>query len=93
MKFGTSGLRGLVQDIEGKTAAVYATAFARHLVASGSSKLGDRIFIGGDHRPSSPDIAATCIGALAVQGWCRSTAGRCPRLPLHCLPYRRAVHR
>lgn len=68
MKFGTSGLRGLVEDIEGETAAVYATAFACHLLARGFSRLGDRIFIGVDHRPSSPDIAATCIGALARAG-------------------------
>lgn len=78
MKFGTSGLRGLVEDIEGVTAAVYATAFARHLVASGSSKLGDLIFIGGDHRPSSPDIAATCIGALARAGLVPIDCGALP---------------
>lgn len=78
MKFGTSGLRGLVEDIEGMTAAVYATAFARHLVAGGFSRTGDRIFIGGDHRPSSPHIAATCIGALSRAGFVPINCGVLP---------------
>ncbi|MEB2847469.1 phosphomannomutase [Rhizobiales bacterium RZME27] len=68
MKFGTSGLRGLVTDLQGRSSALYATAFAKHLLEKGFSKPGDRIFVGGDYRPSSPDIAATCIGALARAG-------------------------
>ncbi len=68
MKFGTSGLRGLVTDLQGHASALYATAFARHLLNAGLAKAGDRIFVAGDYRPSSPDIAATCIGALARAG-------------------------
>lgn len=68
MKFGTSGLRGLVTELQGHASALYATAFARHLLGSGLTKSGDRIFVAGDYRPSSPDIAATCIGALARAG-------------------------
>lgn len=68
MKFGTSGLRGLVADLQGCASAVYATAFARHLLYAKLAKPGDRIFIAADYRPSSPDIAATCIGALARAG-------------------------
>jgi phosphomannomutase len=69
MKFGTSGLRGLVTDLEGHISALYATAFARHLLEAGLAQRTDRIFVGGDHRPSSPDIAATCIGALQRAGF------------------------
>lgn len=69
MKFGTSGLRGLVTDLEGHASALYASAFATHLVTAGFAKPGDRIFVGMDHRPSSPDIAATCIGALQRTGF------------------------
>ncbi|UHS62055.1 phosphomannomutase [Agrobacterium vaccinii] len=68
LKFGTSGLRGLSQDLKGKASAIYATAFARHLLASGQAKAGDPILIGQDFRDSSPDIAETCIGALAAAG-------------------------
>ncbi len=68
LKFGTSGLRGLSQDLKGKASAIYATAFARHLLASGQAKAGDPILIGQDFRDSSPDIAQTCIGALEAAG-------------------------
>ncbi|MCS4091852.1 phosphomannomutase [Rhizobium sp. BK176] len=68
MKFGTSGLRGLVTDLQGHASALYSTAFARHLLHTGLAKAGDRIFVAGDYRPSSPDIVATCIGALARAG-------------------------
>lgn len=68
MKFGTSGLRGLVTDLQGHAAALYATAFARHLLDAGLAMARDPIFVAGDYRPSSPDIVATCIGALARAG-------------------------
>lgn len=68
LKFGTSGLRGLSIDLQGKASAIYATAFARHLLSSGLSKKGDPILIGRDFRDSSPDVSATCIGALKAAG-------------------------
>lgn len=68
MKFGTSGLRGLVTDLEGRASALYAQAFALHLIRSGLAKAGDHVLIGRDFRPSSPSIAATCIGALQRAG-------------------------
>jgi phosphomannomutase len=78
MKFGTSGLRGLVSDLQGYTSALYATAFARYLIESGSSKPGDQIFVAGDYRPSSPDISATCIGALQRSELCPIDCGAIP---------------
>ncbi|OLP59305.1 phosphomannomutase [Xaviernesmea oryzae] len=68
MKFGTSGLRGLVEDLEGQPAALYATAFARMLLGAGKIKAGDAILIGRDFRDSSPKIAAICAGALSRAG-------------------------
>jgi len=68
MKFGTSGLRGLVTELEGHASALYATAFARHLLETGMAKAGDEIYVAGDFRPSSPSIAGTCIAALAASG-------------------------
>lgn len=78
MKFGTSGLRGLVIDLQGHTSALYATAFAKHLLDAGYAKPGDRIYVAGDYRPSSPDIAATCIGALARAGLTPIDCGAIP---------------
>lgn len=78
MKFGTSGLRGLVTDLQGHASALYATAFARHLLAAGHAQTGDRIFVAGDYRPSSPDIATTCIGALKRAGLTPVDCGSLP---------------
>lgn len=68
LKFGTSGLRGLSTDLDGPAAAVYATAFARYLLASGQAKAGDPILIARDFRASSPSISAICVGALTRAG-------------------------
>lgn len=68
MKFGTSGLRGLVTDLEGRASALYSHAFAKHLISSGLAKTGDKVLVGRDLRPSSPSISATCIGALREAG-------------------------
>lgn len=82
MKFGTSGLRGLVVDLLGHPSQLYATAFAEHLLRNGIVQPGDRIFIGEDFRPSSPDIAAGCIGALQRAGL---KPVRCGALPTPAL--------
>jgi phosphomannomutase len=68
LKFGTSGLRGLSVDLKGRASALYATAYARHLLKSGHARLGDFILVGRDFRDSSPSVADTCIGALQRAG-------------------------
>lgn len=78
MKFGTSGLRGLVVDLEGRASALYATAFARHLLEAGLAKPGDPVLVGRDFRASSPGISATCIGALQRAGLCAIDCGAVP---------------
>lgn len=69
LKFGTSGLRGLSDELIGEPSARYARAFARHLIASGQAKSGDPILIARDFRQSSPEIAAVCSGALKSEGF------------------------
>ncbi|MFK0162637.1 phosphomannomutase [Rhizobium sp. NPDC090279] len=78
MKFGTSGLRGLSADLTGRASALYATAFARHLLKSGHAKPGDLILVGRDFRESSPAISATCIGALKRAGLTPIDCGTLP---------------
>jgi phosphomannomutase len=78
LKFGTSGLRGLSVDLNGRPSAVYATAFARHLQKSGLAKPGDLILIGRDFRDSSPEVAAICIGALERAGLVPIDCGTVP---------------
>lgn len=63
LKFGTSGLRGLVTDLLGWPSYAYASAFFRSVAAADS---GSRIVvIGRDLRDSSSSIAATVASAAA----------------------------
>lgn len=68
IKFGTSGLRGLANELLGGPAACFTAAFAQHLVACQKIKPGDEIAVGRDLRASSPDIALACMDALLEAG-------------------------
>ncbi|RYE54870.1 MAG: phosphomannomutase, partial [Hyphomicrobiales bacterium] len=68
LKFGTSGVRGLVVDLEGQPARRYVTAFIEHLKASGQMA-GGRVLVGYDLRPSGPAIAEDCLAAIAHAGF------------------------
>lgn len=60
--FGTSGARGLVEQMTPEVCYAYAAAFWQ---AVGS---GPCVVLGHDLRPSSPAIAAACAAALADAG-------------------------
>lgn len=68
LKFGTSGVRGLVTELEGQPARRYVAAFLRHVQASGQMA-GGRVLVGYDLRPSSPAIARDCLVAIAHAGF------------------------
>ncbi|QFY61010.1 phosphomannomutase [Rhizobium grahamii] len=78
MKFGTSGLRGLSEDLKGRASALYATAFGRHLLDSGLARPGDAILIARDFRDSSPEISANCVDALTSLGFKVADCGTLP---------------
>jgi len=67
LKFGTSGLRGLASDLVGNAARRYASAFARHNVATGQAGSG-RVYLARDYRESSPAIVADCAIAVRAAG-------------------------
>src|SRR5210317_1918142 len=62
VKFGTSGVRGLVEELTDKVCYAYAMAFWR---AAGA---GDRVVIGHDLRPSSPQMTLACMAAMRDLG-------------------------
>ena len=74
LKFGTSGLRGLVVDLQGPAARQWTSAFL--------SIIGDRssgeVLIGRDLRDSSPAIARDCADAACASGWRPLDAGALP---------------
>lgn len=93
LKFGTSGLRGLAVDLEGPAAALYATAFAHYLLATGQAKPDDTVLIARDFRASSPAISAIAAGALLRAGLKVLDCGTVPTpaLALHALATRSAA--
>lgn len=76
LKFGTSGLRGLVVDLLGPASYAYTRAFLDHLAATGAGER--RLLIGRDLRASSPSIAALCIAAARDAGWAALDCGAVP---------------
>ncbi|ODR83886.1 phosphomannomutase [Shewanella xiamenensis] len=64
--FGTSGARGLVTCFTDQVCAAFAQSFASVMQNSFSF---NRIAIGIDNRPSSPQMAAACASALKSMGY------------------------
>jgi phosphomannomutase len=79
LKFGTSGLRGLVTDLVGGPSYAYARAFFASVSAAGDNR---EVVVGRDLRVSSPTIAATVASAAAASGL---TAIDCGALPTPAL--------
>jgi phosphomannomutase len=64
VKFGTSGMRGLVSAMTPELCFAYALAFFKVMAAP----RGSRVAIGMDLRPSSSKIAAACAAAARHAG-------------------------
>jgi len=63
--FGTSGARGLVSQMTGEVCAAYTLAFIQGL---NLARPGQKIALGMDLRPSSPEIAQACIAGIHQAG-------------------------
>lgn len=63
--FGTSGARGLVSQMSGEVCAAYTLAFIQGL---NLARRGQRIALGMDLRPSSPEIAQACVAGIRQSG-------------------------
>lgn len=79
LKFGTSGLRGLVVELNGSPAFAYTRAFAEMLKDDGSAAASKNIvLVGRDLRESSPSIAQLCCAALHESGLVPLDCGALP---------------
>jgi phosphomannomutase len=79
LKFGTSGLRGLVTELNGVPAFAYTRAFAEMLKEDGSVEAAQgRVLVGRDLRDSSPGIAQLCCAALQEAGLVPLDCGALP---------------
>ncbi|RUW29914.1 phosphomannomutase [Mesorhizobium sp.] len=87
LKFGTSGLRGLVSELRGPPAFTYTAAFVRLLQGRGSLKAGSKVYVGRDLRTSSPEIAKLVHAAIAEAGLMPVDCGALPTPALALYAY------
>jgi len=78
LKFGTSGLRGLVTDLTGSTCQRYMAGFLKHMAAAHGLKPGSTVLVGYDLRASSPHIARTIMEATLAAGYQAENCGALP---------------
>ncbi|CDX11136.1 Phosphomannomutase [Mesorhizobium sp. ORS 3324] len=78
LKFGTSGLRGLVSELRGPPAYTYTVAFVRMLRDRGALNEGSKVYVGRDLRASSPEIAQLVHAAIAASGLVPVDCGALP---------------
>ncbi len=78
LKFGTSGLRGLVTELVGLPAYSHVRAFCAMIGEDGAAGPGGEVLIGRDLRSSSPLIAAQCARAIVDAGLVALDCGAIP---------------
>lgn len=69
LKFGTSGLRGLVTELTDQECYLYTTAFIKYLLDQKLIKPNSTVAIAGDLRPSTGKILIACMAAIRDNGF------------------------
>lgn len=85
VRFGTSGARGLVEQMSDEVCYAYTVAFLQNVV--GQSGVLGKVVLGHDLRPSSPRIAAACATAITHAGGRVVYAGALPTPALALYAY------
>jgi phosphomannomutase len=85
LKFGTSGLRGLVTDLPDSVCHAYTVAFLKHMQNADRISAGGPFLVGYDLRSSSPRMAAACMAAAREFGM---DVENCGPVPTPALAYR-----
>jgi phosphomannomutase len=78
LAFGTSGLRGLVEDITDLEAYINVRGALRYLMATGDLRPRGGIVLAGDLRPSTERIMRACAQAALDSGCPVENAGTVP---------------
>lgn len=76
--FGTSGLRGLVSDLDYSVCYAVTSGFLEHGLQSRGIKQGSEIFFAHDLRPSSPDVAKAVADSIRDAGMVPVFCGTIP---------------
>ncbi len=67
VQFGTSGVRGRVEELTDEVCWIYATAFLLHLKSQGITHTGMEVGVAGDYRYSTNRIMLAVADAIACQ--------------------------
>ncbi len=84
VKFGTSGARGLVEDMSDEVCYVYTLAFIQHLLHIKDLNSQGSIAIAGDYRSSTPKILAAVAMAIHDSGYTPVYCGLIPTPAVAC---------
>ncbi len=86
LKFGTSGVRGLVAEMTDLECYLYTKAFARYLK---DKTFAECVSLAGDHRSSTPRIMTAVSHALSEEGLDVENCGMVPTPTVACHGLRR----
>ncbi len=78
VKFGTSGARGLADDMTDEVCYAYTAAFIQHLEQSGGLNGVTTMAVGGDLRPSTDRIMIAAAKAVTDKGFEVVSCGKVP---------------
>jgi phosphomannomutase len=78
LAFGTSGLRGLVDDITDLETYINVKGALRYLASTGGVAPGGGVVLAGDLRPSTDRIMSACVQAILDSGCRVENAGKIP---------------
>lgn len=78
VKFGTSGARGLVNDMTDRVCYAYTLGFLQYLEKIDKLSPNHSVAIAYDFRPSSPRIMAACCDAIRARGYTPVNGGLVP---------------
>jgi phosphomannomutase len=88
LKFGTSGVRGLVTEMTDRACCLYTRAFLQHV----KNRTGTRtVALAGDHRPSTPQVLRAAVFAAREEGFDVRYCGRVPTPTLTLYGMRRGL--
>ena len=91
LKFGTSGLRGLVTELTDQECYLYTTAFLQYLLYKGLVKKNSSVAIAGDLRPSTEKILKACIAAIRDFGFKEEYCGIIPTQTVSLFGFERNI--
>jgi len=84
VRFGTSGARGLAEDMTDEVCYAYTVAFIQYLEKTGQLEGKGKIAIGGDLRPSTARIMKAVAMAISDMSY---TPENCGQLPSPAIAY------